>query len=83
MASLAELFEKQTGTKPISEVQLTVSGSNRKYYRLANKKISLIGVVGTSIEENRAFISMALHFRKKGLPVPELGEVSDDEMMYL
>ena len=83
MASLAELFEKQTGTKPISEVQLTVSGSNRKYYRLANKKISLIGVIGTSIEENRAFIAMALHFRKKGLPVPELGEVSDDEMMYL
>jgi aminoglycoside/choline kinase family phosphotransferase len=83
MASLAELFEKQTGTKPISEVQLTVSGSNRKYYRLANKKISLIGVVGTSIEENRAFIAMALHFRKKGLPVPELGEVSDDELMYL
>ena len=83
MSSLAELFEKQTGTKPVSEVQLTVSGSNRKYYRLKNDTISLIGVIGTSVEENRAFIAMAQHFRKKGLPVPELGEVAADEMMYL
>lgn len=83
MSSLAELFEKQTGIKPDSEVQLTVSGSNRKYYRLKNKNTSLIGVLGTSVEENRAFIAMAKHFKSKALPIPELGVVSEDEMMYL
>jgi len=83
MSSLAELFEKQTGIKPDSEVQLTVSGSNRKYYRLKNKNTSLIGVIGTSVEENRAFIAMAKHFKSKALPIPELGVVSEDEMMYL
>ncbi len=33
--------------------------------------------------ENRAFIYMARHFSSKGLPVPEVLEVSDDEMAYI
>ena len=33
--------------------------------------------------ENRAFIYMARHFASKGLPVPEVLEVSDDEMAYI
>lgn len=52
MPSLKELFKKATGTNADTEVRLTVSGSNRKYYRLQNKDISLIGVVGISAEEN-------------------------------
>jgi len=83
MSSLKELFEHQTGTLPLTEVQLAMSGSNRKYYRLQNEKISLIGVVGTSVEENRAFIAMAKHFEKKGLPVPQCLVQSEDETMYL
>ena len=58
-------------------------GSNRVYTREtdANGR-SVIRVVGTNRDENRAFIYMARHFHALGLPVPELYEVSEDEMTY-
>ena len=43
---------------------------------------SVIRVVGTNRDENRAFIYMARHFHALGLPVPEVLSVSVDEMSY-
>ncbi len=43
----------------------------------------MIGVLGTSKEENDAFIYMARHFASKGIPVPEVLAVSNDSMAYL
>ena len=62
---------------------LKQQGSNRVYTREtdANGR-SVIRVVGTNRDENRAFIYMARHFHALGLPVPELYEVSEDEMSY-
>ena len=58
-------------------------GSNRVYSRVTDEQgRSLIRVEGTNRDENRAFIYMARHFHKLGLPVPELYTVSDDEMTY-
>ena len=57
-------------------------GSNRIYLRETVDGRTIIRVKGTSYEENRAFISMARHFHKLGLPVPEVYEVSEDEMEY-
>ena len=57
--------------------------SNRVYSRVTDEQgRSLIRVEGTNRDENRAFIYMAQHFHKLGLPVPELYTVSDDEMTY-
>ncbi|MFV0471512.1 MAG: phosphotransferase [Paludibacteraceae bacterium] len=83
MSTLQQLFHNVTATKATIQEQLTVSGSNRKYFRLKNEEISLIGVAGTSVDENRAFVYMSKHFRKKGLPVPECLAVSGDELFYL
>lgn len=59
------------------------SGSNRKYSREVKADgTSVIRVDGTSREENHAFIVMARHFRQLGLPVPEVLDVSRDEMSY-
>ena len=44
---------------------------------------SIIGCVGTSREENHAFITLSRHFAAKNLPVPEILAVSDDELRYL
>lgn len=58
-------------------------GSNRIYTRETDENgRSVIRVVGTNRDENRAFIYMARHFHALGLPVPELYRVSDDEMSY-
>lgn len=59
------------------------SGSNRRYSREVKADgTSVIRVDGTSREENNAFIVMARHFRQLGLPVPEVLDVSRDEMSY-
>ena len=44
---------------------------------------NLIAVRGESIAENRAFIYMARHFHEKGIHVPEVLAVSDDESCYI
>lgn len=58
-------------------------GSNRVYTRETDENgRSIIRVVGTNRDENRAFIYMARHFHSLGLPVPELYSVSEDGMSY-
>lgn len=82
---LSDLYNKVKGKSPHQITELPSSGSNRRYFRLSaeNGEESLIGVIGTSDEENKAFIYMAGHFHKKGLPVPEVLAVSDDGMAYV
>ncbi|MBR3123458.1 MAG: phosphotransferase [Prevotella sp.] len=68
--------------------RLAGAGSTREYYRLSAPvgsamSATVIGCVGTSREENHAFITLARHFAEKSLPVPEILAVSDDELRYL
>ena len=83
MDELKKLYTQYTGFQA-DDVQelLSLSGSNRRYFRLTGEK-NLIGVIGTSRDENKAFIYIAGHFHKKGLPVPEVYCFSDDETCYL
>ena len=80
--SLITLYRDVTGSEPTDIEGLAASGSNRRYYRLRGVR-SLVGVLGTSCEENIAFIELARHFGERGLPVPEVVAVSDDSMAYL
>lgn len=79
---IKNLYRTYTGHEAAEVTELPSSGSNRRYFRLHGPQ-TLIGVSGTSIEENRAFIYMADHFRQKGLPVPEVYAQSDDQSFYL
>lgn len=83
--SLSLLFFEATGKKAGEQTALTASGSNRRYYRIESedKTVSLIGVQGTSRDENHVFLYMAEHFMQKGLNVPKVLAVSDDEMNYV
>lgn len=83
--SLSQLFFDATGKKAGEQTALTASGSNRRYYRIESedKSVSLIGVQGTSREENHAFLYMAELFLEKGLNVPRVLAASDDEMCYV
>ena len=82
---LSQLFTQATGKQAGEQVALTASGSNRRYYRIYSEdhSASLIGVEGTSHDENHAFLTMAAHFAKQGLNVPRVLAVSDDEMSYV
>ena len=79
---LYELYKKYTGCDAVEITELPSSGSNRRYFRLSGEP-TLIGVVGTSVAENEAFIYMAKHFKEKNLPVPKVFIVSDDRIAYL
>ena len=58
-------------------------GSNRIYTRETDEQgKTIIRVVGTNRDENRAFIYMSRHFSQLGLPVPKVLWVSEDEMSY-
>lgn len=83
MERLSSLYRSFYGKEPDSVTPLTGSASNRKYFRLASRSGSCIGVIGTDVKENDAFISIARHFRPKGINVPEVYAVSDDGLAYL
>ena len=84
MQQLVDLYKKWSGEDPKRVEKLPGAGSNREYYRMvgADEK-TVIGVVGTSRDEDHAFIYLARHFGNLKLPVPRVLAASDDELRYL
>ena len=83
MYQLEVLFKNHTHQNPTSIVELSASGSNRRYFRLKGDNCSYIGVEGTSEDENRAFVEMSNHFQQKGLAVPKVLCKTEDDKYYL
>ena len=71
---LKKLFERRFGV-PVLEVhplQGELGGSGRRIIRLAGGEHSAIGILYGVHEENIAFLEFSRHFRRRGLPVPEI-----------
>ena len=84
MEQLLELYKNWKGSNPLNVEKLAGAGSNREYYRMFDEEgDTVIGVIGTSRDENHAFIYLAKHFEKRRLPVPHILAVSADELCYL
>lgn len=84
MQKLIELYKQWSGEEPRNVQQLTAGGSNREYYRMTSSEgKNVVGCVGTSRDENHAFIYLAKHFAECKLPVPEILAVSNDELRYI
>ena len=84
MKQLEELFVQYKHSAPKSIEELPSSGSNRRYFRLtADDDSTIIGVMGTSEDENVAFVKIAEHFLRQGLPVPEVYGMSEDKKFYI
>jgi aminoglycoside/choline kinase family phosphotransferase len=66
------LFGQITGIKADSVTRLPLSGSNRLYYRITGGDRSLIGTYNTDVDENKAFLHLAGHFKKHRVPVPKI-----------
>jgi len=82
-AILIDLFKVWKGIPPDSVRPLPPSGSERRYFRLYLGEESVIGVINPDLAENRAFVQFTRHFTHKGLPVPEVFVVAEDESAYL
>src|SRR5438270_13596883 len=74
MDVLKKLFEEHFHASPgrIQPRQGGLGGSGRKINRLAREKLSAIGILYGVREENVAFLEFSKHFRRHGLPVPEI-----------
>ena len=84
MEKLLELYHQWSGAHPATTEKLPGAGSDRVYYRLtADDGTTVIGCVGTSRDENHAFIHLARHFHERQLPVPQVMAATADELRYL
>ena len=84
MEKLIQLYCQWSGHVPADIEKLVGQGSNRVYYRLKDSEgHSVIGAIGTSLDENKAFVYLSQHFAEKKLPVPHILAVSDDGSRYL
>jgi aminoglycoside/choline kinase family phosphotransferase len=74
MNVLNRLFEQhfQSPATRVQPLQGQLGGSGRNIIRLANDKFSSIGIQYNVREENVAFLEFSKHFRRHGLPVPEI-----------
>lgn len=74
MDVLEKLFEEyfHQPVERIQALQGALSASGRKILRLSAGKTSAVGILYGVREENVAFLSFSRHFRKHGLPVPEI-----------
>src|SRR6201993_1396771 len=85
MDVLKRLFEQHfhTPVDSVQAVQGELGGSGRKIIRLTAKGVSAIGILYGIREENVAFLEFSRHFRKHGLPVPEIYGEDLDQGAYL
>ena len=85
MDPLQNLFERYFHVPParIQPLQGELGGSGRKIIRLANDKVSAIGIRYGVREENAAFLEFSRHFRRHGLPVPQIYAEDLNQGAYL
>ncbi|HZQ69808.1 MAG TPA: RNase adapter RapZ [Terriglobales bacterium] len=74
MDLLKRLFEERfhSPVVRVTPLQGELGGSGRSILRLSSEHLTAIGVVYGVREENVAFLEFSRHFRKHGLPVPEI-----------
>ena len=82
---LKRLFEQRFDSpfERVEELQGQLGGSGRKVIRLANDRVSAVGILHDVREENVAFLEFSRHFRGLGLPVPEIYAEDLDRNAYL
>ena len=81
MQRLLTLYRTRFGSEPTSVELLPLSGSARKYYRMA--PAGVIGCIGTNLKENMAFLTIDAAMRSAGVAAPEVFGVSPDGMAYI
>jgi len=80
---LKVLFQSWSERPAGQIVPVSAHGSSRRYYRIIEGGESVIGVFNPDRKENIAFLMLSGHFRRHGLPVPEIYKSDLDRHIYL
>jgi aminoglycoside/choline kinase family phosphotransferase len=85
MEVLEQLFERhfKAQAEEAKPLQGQLGGSGRAIVRLTGGGFRAIGIVYPVREENVAFLEFSRHFRRKGLPVPEIYAEDLNQGAYL
>jgi aminoglycoside/choline kinase family phosphotransferase len=85
MDVLKKLFEEhfRMPATRIRPLQGQLGGSGRNIIRLSSPKQTAIGILYNVREENVAFLEFSRHFRRHGLPVPEIYAEDLNQGAYL
>jgi aminoglycoside/choline kinase family phosphotransferase len=85
MEVLKTLFERhfRAPATRVEPLQGELGGSGRRIVRLSNESATAIGILYGVREENAAFLEFSRHFRRHGLPVPEIFGQDLDHGAYL
>ena len=81
--SIKQLFLSLTGNAWDALEKIPQSGGDRIYFRIKQGSDSYIATFNHNIRENETFIYFAAHFHSKGLPVPKVLVVSEDQKIYI
>ena len=85
MDALKRLFEQHfhSPAEHVQPLQGQLGGSGRNIMRLAGSGHTAVGILYSVREENLAFLEFSRHFRRHGLPVPEIYAEDLDHGAYL
>src|SRR5688572_3040091 len=85
MDVLKALFEQhfQSPVQRVEPLQGQLGGSGRVIVRIFGRDARAIGILHSVLEENAAFIEFSRHFRRHGLPVPEVYSQDLERGAYL
>ena len=80
---ISKLFKRFSGKEADRIEKLPQSGSDRNYFRIYGSGNTFIATYNENIAENQTFISCTLHFRRMGLPMPDVFAANDEQTIYL
>jgi aminoglycoside/choline kinase family phosphotransferase len=81
---IADIYQKYSGEKPFSVVQLPATASDRLYFRItSHTKHTVIATHSSNLRENNSFINLARHFASHKLNVPQILHVEPDFSTYI
>lgn len=78
-----DLFSSLTNQTADRIEKLPQSGSDRVYFRIYAGEQSFIATYNINQKETHTFIQFSRHFKKAGLPVPEILGVNADNTIYI
>ena len=80
---IENLFNTFKGSPWDSIQKIPQSGGDRIYFRIHQGAETWIATYNLNVKENRTFIYFAQHFHERGMPVPKLLAVNQDQTVYL